>query len=206
MPGVLPAARMRALMRNPDRTRALPRSPLALLRVWVLAALVCGVGCGREIGDECVINVDCSPNGDRVCIDPPAGSCTIQGCDFNTCPEEAVCVRFFNGGFSDRQCNRLTEDDGTDQCSFDELCSLTAEPCDPAQVPDAAGNPDACGRCVARSAEIRFCMRTCEGDDDCREGYECRDEELMKEHGGEPVPRPGESFQDAISPFCATAP
>src|SRR5687767_11978326 len=113
---------MRAPMRDPHRTRA----TLALL----LLLLCCSLGCGKEFGDDCVISTDCSPNGDRLCVVDQAtkkGYCTVQGCDFNTCPEEAVCVRFFTGSFSNRPCNRFTEDGGTDDCTFDELCSLTED-------------------------------------------------------------------------------
>jgi hypothetical protein len=187
-------------MRDPDRTRVSHPPLLALL--ILLCGLGGGLGCGREIGDECVIASDCSPNGDRQCLVDPntkGGYCTVQGCDYSTCPEEAVCVRFFTGSFSNRQCNRLTEDDGTDDCSFDELCSLTADSCD--FEPAAA-----CGRCVPRSAEIRFCMRTCESDDDCRDEYECRDLERMKAHGGEPVLAPGVDVDERAPKFCAVAP
>ena len=38
---------------------------------------------------------DCSINGDRVCDTArPGGACTIFGCDSNTCPDDAICVRF----------------------------------------------------------------------------------------------------------------
>jgi hypothetical protein len=146
----------------------------------LLALLLLLFGCGKEIGDECINSIDCSPNGDRLCIDPAVngGYCTIQGCDVDSCPEESVCVRFFSGGFANRPC------DGAEDCSLDELCSL--------------------GTCVARSSESRFCMRKCESGD-CRDGYECRVEALMKAHGGEPVP--GSPLQDGNpQPFCATAP
>ncbi len=156
----------------------------------LLALLLLLFGCGKEIGDECINSIDCSPNGDRLCIDPPpsptGGYCTVQGCDVDSCPEESVCVRFFSGGFANRMCDPATEDRGTDACSLDELCSLA-------------------GTCVARSSEVRFCMRKCGSGDDCRDGYECRDEALMKAHGGEPVP--GSPLQDGgQQAFCATAP
>lgn len=147
----------------------------------MLLALV-AAGCGKEIGDDCVVSSDCSPNGDRVCdISSPAGYCTIQGCDFDTCPEESVCVRFFTGNFSNRTCVRETEDVSSDDCTFDEVCSLA-------------------GFCVSRSSELRYCMRTCGSADDCRDNYECRDEALMREHGGEPVVQSGE-----LPNFCAPA-
>ena len=162
-----------------------------------LLLLLCGsAGCGKEIGDECFVNSDCSPNGDRQCIDaedPSSrivdhdGYCTIQGCDFDTCPDEAVCVRFFTGSFANRPCDPLTEDDGDpahDQCSFDELCSIA-------------------GSCVPRSAESRFCMRKCDSDGDCRDHYECRDLDDMREHGGEPVLAPGLRIDEDVQKFCA---
>lgn len=149
-----------------------------------LLLLCCGSGCGQEIGDECVISSDCSPNGDRQCdTSSKGGYCTVQGCDFDTCPDEAVCVRFFNGSFANKPCDPGTEDLGADACSLDELCSIA-------------------GNCVPRSSEVRFCMRTCESGGDCRDGYECRDVELMKLHGGQPV---RDDSGDGPS-FCAIEP
>jgi hypothetical protein len=151
--------------------------------LFVLAA----AACGKEIGDECVISSDCSPNGDRQCdTSSKEGYCTIQGCDYNTCPEEAACIRFFTGDFTNRPCNFETEDASTSVCSFDEICGLS-------------------WHCVPRSSEVRYCMRRCESQDDCRDGYECRDIELMKVHGGEPVLAPDESI-DGASGFCAAKP
>lgn len=148
----------------------------SLLVLALLAA-----ACGKEIGDECIISSDCSPNGDRLCdSSSKQGYCTIQGCDFSTCPEEAACIRFFTGSFTNRPC-----DDTTD-CSLDELCSLE-------------------GHCVSRSSEIRFCMRTCGSKDDCRDGYECRDLALMVSHGGEPVLAPGVAIDKNAPKFCAPA-
>jgi hypothetical protein len=171
------------------------RAPMSFPSLQALLLLLCAglgglgaLGCGKEIGDECIVSTDCSPNGDRQCDRASTnGYCTIQGCGVSTCPEEAVCVRFFTGGFANRPCDPAKEDqDGsTDACSFDELCSLA-------------------GNCVPRSSEIRFCMRTCESNDDCRDGYECRGIEEMKAHGGEPVLGPDRSIDD--SKFCAQAP
>jgi hypothetical protein len=161
-------------------------------RLLLAAALVvAGAGCGKEIGDSCVISSDCSVNGDRLCLDPNAngGYCTIMGCDFDTCPSEAACIRFFTGGFTNRPCDPTTEDvpGGTNDCSLDELCSLA-------------------GTCVPRSSEIRYCMKICKSSGDCRGGYECRDLELMKDHGGEPVLAPGKPVDDSAPKFCAAAP
>jgi hypothetical protein len=157
------------------------------MRFPVLCAFAIAVtatsGCGKEIGDSCVVSSDCSPNGDRQCDNSQKeGYCTIMGCDFSTCPEEAVCVRFFTGGFSNRTCESSPDD-----CSLDELCDINK-------------------RCVPESSEIRYCMKTCESNDDCRDGYECRDLKLMREHGGEPVLAPGVPIDKNAPKFCAIAP
>ena len=169
------------------------RSP-AHISTLVLGVGIClglGLGaaaCGNEIGDSCVVAADCSPNGDRICDNASDdGYCTIQGCDFDTCPEEAVCIRFYTGSFSNRECDPATEDLATDMCAVDELCAVD-------------------GHCVPRSAEVRYCMRSCESGGDCRDGYECRDLELMKDHGGEPVLAPGQVLGDSPPRFCAQAP
>ena len=168
------------------------RFRLVLLPSLVAVLAVIGA-CGKEIGDACVISTDCDPNGERVC-DPAsiAGYCTIQGCDVDTCPGESVCVRFFTGSFSNKECDHTAP--GT-ACSFDELCSLD-------------------DHCVARSSEVRFCMRKCGSNDDCRgdenddgiSDYECRDLEKMKLHGGEPVLQPDEIVDERSPKFCAASP
>jgi hypothetical protein len=152
--------------------------------IVVFALLVAGsVGCGKEIGDACVVSSDCSPNGDRLCdISQKEGYCTIMGCDYSTCPDGAACVRFFTGGFENRTCET-----SPDQCSLDELCDINKH-------------------CVPRSSEIRYCMKTCESNSDCRDGYECRDISLMKAHGGEPVLQPGSQIDENAPKFCAIAP
>lgn len=154
--------------------------------VCALALLV--LGCGKEIGDKCVIGADCSPNGDRQCDTSSfEGYCTVQGCDYSTCPEEAACVRFFTGNFTNRPCDPATEDMGTNDCTLDELCSFG-------------------GHCVPRSSEVRFCMRRCDSNDDCRDRYECRDLDDMREKGGEPVLAPGVPIDERAPKFCAIAP
>jgi hypothetical protein len=156
--------------------------PARMSRLALLLLVLSAAACGKEIGDKCIISTDCSPNGDRQCdSSSKEGYCTIQGCDVGTCPEEAVCVRFFTGNFANLPCDPDTEDAGTNDCTLDELCSLA-------------------GHCVPRSSEVRFCMRVCESGDDCRDGYECRDLELMRVHGGEPVLKAGD---DSVPNFCA---
>lgn len=153
------------------------------LGLALIACLALVGGCGKEIGDSCVVASDCDPNGTRICdaTSDPEGYCTVMGCDYNTCPEEAACIRFFSGSFANKPC-----DEGAG-CSLDELCDLN-------------------NRCVPRTAESRFCMRTCESNDDCRDGYECRDLELMRAHGGEPVLAPGVPVDESAPKFCALAP
>lgn len=130
------------------------------MRFALLAAVIAATGCGKDIGDSCIISSDCDPGGTQICdTSSPEGYCTVQGCDVDTCPDEAVCVRFFTGSFENRDCS---------QCSLDELCSNT-------------------GHCVPRSAEVRYCMAGCSDNGDCRDGYECRDSTLQQAHGGEPI-------------------
>ena len=153
---------------------------LAVLVLVLVAAAA--IGCGKEIGDSCIVGSDCDPNGQRQCdVSQKEGYCTIQGCDYATCPEEAACIRFFTGFFENKDCET------NEQCTFDELCSLNK-------------------KCVPRSSEVRYCMKTCDSDDDCRDGYECRDLEKMKAHGGEPVLAPGVVIDGSAPKFCATAP
>lgn len=160
------------------------------MRLRLVLLLVAFAACGHEIGDECVVAADCSPSGDRQCDNSSEGGyCTIAGCDFNTCPEEATCVRFFTGGFANRPCNFELEDTDVthNDCSIDEFCSLA-------------------NRCVPQSSEVRYCMRKCSSQDDCRAGYECRDIDLMRLHGGEPVLGPTTPLTAATAPrFCAVA-
>lgn len=160
--------------------------------VFLSAFAIFCAACGSEIGDSCAVSSDCDPNGTRQCDRSSVdGYCTIAGCDYNTCPDEAVCVRFFVGSFDNETCDPTTEDlpssDGTDDCSLDELCTLA-------------------GTCVPHSAEVRYCMRRCSSGGDCRGGYECRTEDLMIEHGGEPVLAPGEVPDGDPQRFCAVAP
>ena len=157
------------------------------MRFLVLVAML-AAGCGQQIGDACLVSSDCDPNGQRQCdTSQREGYCTIQGCDYDTCPTEAACIRFFTGQFDNRICDPTTEDKTTDNCSLDELCDLE-------------------GHCVARSSELRYCMLRCSSNSDCRDGYECRDLTLMQAHGGEPVLAPGVPVDEHAPKFCATKP
>jgi hypothetical protein len=140
-------------------------------------------------------NRECNPKTeDRGTNDGGTNDCRAPG---DVCNQDGRCKLD-----PAQACNPTSEDN--DQCSFDELCSFTAEACMASKVPGSITDLDACGRCVARSSEIRFCMRTCESDDDCRDGYECRDFDDMKLHGGEPVL---DRKLDRTAPrYCAVAP
>ena len=167
-----------------------------------LTSLALGLGCGTEIGDSCTFSTECSPSGDRICATGttlPGGYCTIYGCDYDTCPDEAICVKFYAVGSTNVLCNPDTEDaprfdsegnpsgiDVTDDCSPEETCTLN-------------------GSCVPRTSETRYCMKKCAADGDCRDGYHCRTYSLMLQYGGEPVTDP-DSTSTGIQPFCATAP
>ena len=153
----------------------------------LVIALIAG-GCGKQIGDACIVSSDCSTDGTRQCDESQKeGYCTIMGCDYSTCPSEAACIRFFMGSFANKPCDPATENISTHDCSLDELCSIG-------------------GECVPRSAEVRYCMLSCSSNSDCRSGYECRDINLMIEHGGEPVLAPGNVVDQSSPKFCAEAP
>lgn len=170
------------------------RAPMPTRHALVIAALAAGAlatGCGKQIGDSCLLSTDCDPDGSRSCdtSTDPEGYCTIMGCDYDTCPGDSECVRFFTGQFDNRPCDHTTEDlpGGTNDCTPDELCDLN-------------------DHCASRSSEVRYCMATCSSSGDCRAKYECRDLSLMMEHGGEPVLAPGVPVDDKAPHFCAFAP
>lgn len=177
----------------------------ARLRPVLLVLAVLSAACGMKIGDSCSIASDCSSNNSRVCDTfSRGGYCTIQGCDFNTCPNEAVCVRFFPTIVGRSPCTDQS------QCSSDESCT-SAGLCIPA---DSACNSQSdcasdefctvAGACAPRSIEVRFCMLSCTSNGDCRDGYECRTLDLMRKHGGEPVPDPNAPTAAVPDqPFCA---
>ena len=166
-----------------SRTRVLATAAAA-----ALALAAAGLAaCGHDIGDACVVSSDCDPSGTRICDASSAGGyCTVQGCDYDTCPGGSVCISFFTGSFANRPCDPATEDVATDSCSIDEVCPLD-------------------GLCAPAAAEVRFCMAPCGGDGDCRSEYECRDVAKMREHGGDPVLAPGATLSDDQA-FCAPSP
>ena len=170
-----------------------------VLACAILFALATAVGCEDEIGDSCDFNVDCSPRGDRLCdLSSPGGYCTIENCNAESCPDEAVCIAFYPVAFLNVPCNPGTEDcnpsaddegcaaeaDRTDHCSPDEICTMS-------------------GFCAPEASARRWCMRKCGGSGDCRSGYECRHTGL---EGAERVPPLDEPRSDKTARFCAPKP
>jgi hypothetical protein len=126
------------------------------------ALLLCG-GCTKKIGDDCRSSLDCSQEGDRLCdISQPGGYCTIAGCDERSCPDQAVCIRFFPRLFLTKPCT------DTAGCNPDEVC-----------VGDL---------CAPRASERRYCAQSCGNNGDCRGGYVCR--EAGKDGSLSLTPRP----------------
>lgn len=126
----------------------------------LVALALCALAgaCGRKIGDKCRDPIDCN-NEDitRTCDQSaPGGYCTVDGCDEKSCPDEAVCIRFFpNMEFLNKPCD---PDAMVSGCEPQELC-----------VSYPGG-----GRCAPRSTEKRNCVLKCDDDGDCREEYACR--------------------------------
>jgi hypothetical protein len=153
---------------------------MKFLRLFALAVLSLAAACGSKIGDSCSVASDCAADGTRLCDQTsPGGYCTIPGCDVDTCPEDSECVQFYSVINLSKTCASEAE------CTIDEVCTVG-------------------GLCAPRSSEVRFCMATCGGHGDCRTGYECRDLTRMGMHGGQPVPKDGQSAED-LSPFCAAS-
>jgi len=124
-----------------------------VLALTVFLPVLAGAGCKREIGDECTTAADCNPNGTRSCDNTqPGGYCTIQGCDETSCPSEAACMRYFPAQFLTQACDTQAPVSG---CAADEICL------------DG-------GLCAPLSTEVRYCVKTCSSNEDCRSDYECR--------------------------------
>jgi hypothetical protein len=148
------------------------------MRALLVAAAVSVVGCGHNVGDDCHTNVDCSPAGDRFCdTSAPGGYCTVDGCDVNTCPDEAVCIRFLTPLLDEA-------------CTFDPAHPNSRADCphpDDRCVCDLTINKMCVGsaHCAPESTERRWCQLKCSSNSDCRTAYECRSTGTL---GAEPVP------------------
>jgi hypothetical protein len=172
------------------------------------------LGCGHNIGDECQTNVDCLFDGTRFCdTSPPDGKgyCTIEGCDWNTCPSEAVCIRFLTPVL-DESCTlpldkavplgRSDCPHADDRCVCDNavngVCQQVKDK-DGNLVLDMNGNPVPYAHCAPEATERRWCQKTCGSDGDCRTNYECRATGTL---GAEPVPTL-ETLTGLPATFCA---
>lgn len=68
-----------------------------MLRLLVIPIALFAAACTPKVGDSCVTDAECDRN--QICDSTmPGGYCLQFDCDLNTCPEEAVCVAFVEGG------------------------------------------------------------------------------------------------------------
>jgi hypothetical protein len=173
-----PPSRAGTRARFTVQTPAVKR-PLGLMLALALVVAASAAACKRQIGDDCKTATDCDPNGARACdLSQPGGYCTIQGCDETTCPSEATCIRYFPAQFLSKSCNPSCEDHPAPDASCPDAGPGTV---DDAGVVTGATNDctadEIClnsGLCAPRSTELRFCVKVCGSDSDCRGGYECR--------------------------------
>lgn len=150
---------------------------LRLLRLaLVLCAAASAAACGREIGDECTTAADCNPNGSRSCdVSQPGGYCTVMGCDEKSCPEEAVCIRYFPAEFLTLSCNPCCEDGVVSPADPNRPPGCGVDSCPGGALDECTADEICLERvCAPRSTERRFCAKSCGSNDDCRGGYECR--------------------------------
>lgn len=138
-----------------------------------ILGVFCQSGCSRTIGDACKNNVECSALGDRYCdVASPGGYCTVEGCDQTSCPDSAVCVRFFSLQKGRQSCDatKVIRPDcsGGDCCKPGDVgCCKLGERC----LCDEKGCTS--GYCASEASERRYCMKPCDGDGDCRAGFQC---------------------------------
>ncbi len=113
------------------------------------------LGCNAKIGDGCSYDVDCSPDGDRICDNSqPGGYCLILTCSPDQCPEEAVCVEF------------VTPSPEWDAGGDTDNAGALYEQLEPNRI-------------------RTYCLRRCKTDGGCRGAYHCaRGGELEVELGG----------------------
>lgn len=141
-----------------------------VLGLSLLAAVT--IGCAPSIGDSCSSALDCSINGDRQCDSTrPGGACTIFGCEADTCPDDAVCVRFRPepSRLTFTACMRRCEMDGN--CRFDDgYRCRSGEAMSCSADEDCLGGTCTDGACVSDGAlaevidiergQQRFCVAT----------------------------------------------
>lgn len=69
------------------------RSPLRLLLLAFLTALLFAPACAPIVGDACETSADCGRS--LACErSMPGGYCTLKNCEDQGCPDEGVCIRF----------------------------------------------------------------------------------------------------------------
>ncbi len=171
-------------------------------RLLILLVAICALSagaCGKNIGDACGNNVDCSITGDRFCdTAPPNGYCTVEGCDVDSCPGDSVCVRFYVS-LQSKPCYHSPDEvrgqtmGTTGPCNPDERCL-----CDESKA--GACTDPTIAHCAPENSERRWCMKRCGEPSDCRDGYTCRSTGTL---GAEPVP----SLRNAAgesSNFCVS--
>lgn len=131
-------------------------------------------GCAKTIGDACKANVECSPLGDRFCdLASPGGYCTVEGCDNTSCPDSSSCVRFFSLRRADATCTAgLTPD----PACLDSSCCKPGMPGCCRLGERCLCDDDNCAKayCASESTERRWCMKPCDDNSDCRDGYVCQ--------------------------------
>jgi len=163
-----------------------------LFLVVALVAFSAASGCGKNIGDPCNTNVDCSTAGDRFCDRAsPGGYCTVEGCDVGTCPtDDSVCIRFLTL-VATRPCT-YAQAPALSECRPDERCV-----CDHVDNGSCRGGV---AHCAPEASERRWCMDKCQSDGDCRAGYECR---ITGTLGADVVPQADGGTDSLSATFCA---
>jgi hypothetical protein len=114
--------------------------PALLLAAVALSTAGWAAGCSPSIGDPCNTALDCSISGERTCdLARPGGACTVFACEPDTCPDDAVCVRWRPdpSRLSFTACMRSCEEDGDCRvddgylCLSDEMIGTTEAGGDP---------------------------------------------------------------------------
>lgn len=152
--------------------------------------------CKDKIGDSCDFNVDCSTRGDRLCdLSSPGGYCTMENCNSDSCPSEAVCIAFYPVAFLNHPCDPDLEDqpdceDDPEKPAYDPWCNKC--------TPDERCIQS--GFCASKASARRWCMKKCKKRKDCRDAYECRTTGV---EGAEKVLPLDEAVEDQTARFCA---
>src|SRR5262245_49972448 len=71
--------------------------------IFLFFGLLLALGCRPKIGDSCIQNIDCSPDGTagRICdVTSPNGYCTFASCTAASSPKAASSVSFRDGDFT----------------------------------------------------------------------------------------------------------